>query len=267
MRPDICVLIPCYNNQSGLERTCESLAKAEGKFDVLIVDDGSTPALTLREGAAGSHRVTIHRCVTNRGITKALNRGLEVAFEIGYPLIARLDSGDVILPHRLELQRELLEDDQELSLVGSFIDFCSTSGQRLFRYSPPTSREEIAERMRIENCLIHSGVMMRTSSIRKAGAYRSECATSEDYDLFLRMIRIGGAAIIPEALTICEHNERGISVVRRHRQQRERLSLQLRYFAPRVWASYYGVMRTVTAMLLPQAAVLAAKRMVLGTGQ
>jgi glycosyltransferase involved in cell wall biosynthesis len=266
MKPRICVLIPCYRNQAGLIRTCESLAHARGEFDVLIIDDGSPTPLQVADGAAGRHSVAVHRCPFNLGITGALNRGLELVLDAGYPLVARLDSGDTVRPDRFDLQTALLDAQQSLSMVGSYIDFCDMEGKPLFRFKAPLSNAGIARRMHIENCLVHSGVMMRTDAVQRAGGYRSACATSEDYDLFLRMMRDGEAAIVPEALTICEHNQQGISVARRHQQQWERLSLQVRNFAPDEITSYYGVVRTCTAMLIPQRAVVAAKRFVFGPG-
>ncbi|MCU1262031.1 MAG: glycosyl transferase family 2 [Bryobacterales bacterium] len=267
MNPPLCVLIPVFNGQAGLVRTLRSLAVAASSFDVLVVDDGSDPPVMIEAGIAGPHRVILIRLDNNGGITRALNHGLQRVYDGQYRFIGRVDAGDTVHPDRFVKQVQHLDREPDCGLVGSLIGFVDMNGATLFVFQAPESHRRIAKRMQVENCVIHSGVAMRTEVVRKAGGYYAECLASEDYDLFRRMIRISEATILPEVLTRCEYNLAGISVSRRGRQQRERLNLQLKYFQRDDWMSYYGVARTCVAMLTPHRAVLAVKRVGLCIGK
>lgn len=256
----LCVLIPVFNNHQGLQQTCDSLAAAEGNFDVLIIDDGSLMPVQITTEAVGNRRFLLHRLPHNCGITRALNQGLQLAHNLGYRYIGRVDSSDTVHPSRFQRQIDHLDQNDRCGIVGSYIQFVGMDRTPLFVYKAPVQNRDIRRRMHAENCLIHSGVTMRASVMQEVGGYRENCLTSEDYDLFLRMIRASEAAIIPLPLTSCEYNLAGISVKRRRRQQRERLSLQLSYFQPLQWSSYYGIARTCFAMTIPHGLVLQFKR-------
>lgn len=260
MNPSLCVLIPVFNNQGGLMRTLRSLAAEPTRLDVLVVDDGSNPPVRIEQGMAGPHRIVLTRLERNGGITRALNFGLEAAYQGDYKYIGRVDSGDTVRWDRFEKQVRTLEADPTCGLVGSLIDFVDMNGASIFIFRAPESHRLIERRMQIENCIIHSGVTMRADVVRAAGGYRERCLASEDYDLFRRMIRVCKATVLPEALTRCEYNLAGLSILKRGRQQRRRLKLQLKYFQAGDWMSYFGVARTCFAMLVPHALVLAFKR-------
>jgi glycosyltransferase involved in cell wall biosynthesis len=260
MNPSLCVLIPVFNNQAGLMRTLRSLAAEVSPLDVLVVDDGSDPPVWIGPGMAGAHRIVLTRLERNGGITRALNFGLETAYEGGYRYIGRVDAADTVRPDRFEKQVRALEANPEYGLVGSLIDFTDMNEASIFVFQAPQSHRLIVRRMQVENCIIHSGVTMRTAVVREVGGYSEHCLASEDYDLFRRMLRVCKATILPEALTRCEYNLSGLSILGRGRQQRRRLRLQLKYFQAFDWMSYFGVARTCLAMLVPHAAVLAFKR-------
>ncbi len=252
---NLVVLIPVYRNQAGLDRTLANLRGARGSFDTVLVDDGSprplSAPLRLREGLD----VTTLRLEKNRGIAGALNHGLRHILERSYSYIARLDAGDTIAPERFDRQLEFLEAHPSCSAVSSFVDFVDVRQRLLFRYRAPCTHARILRRLRLNNCLIHSGSMMRASVLRELGVYREDLPGAEDYELFLRMARRYSLAVLPEVLTRCEYSLSGLSVGGRRRQQWERVKLQLRYFDAASPFSFYGVARTLVAMLVPHRAV------------
>ena len=72
-------IIPCYNcRESWLKETLDSLrAQTFDKFKVLIVDDGSHPALQLNSELARALDVSLVRHKRNRGLPAARNTGVE----------------------------------------------------------------------------------------------------------------------------------------------------------------------------------------------
>src|SRR5215831_13027957 len=115
--PDVTVLLPVYNGEAYLPATIDSvLAQTYGRFELLIVDDGSTDRTTAIARAYDDPRVRVERFEANRGLSAALNRGLQVA---AAPLIARQDADDVSRPDRLEAQVAFLRADDDVALLGS----------------------------------------------------------------------------------------------------------------------------------------------------
>jgi glycosyltransferase involved in cell wall biosynthesis len=250
-----------FNNQNGLLRTLSSLSLDRSAFDICVVDDGSRVPIVLPSPDAGGHRITLVRMPSNRGISAALNVGLRKLLPLAYRYVGRLDSGDTVSPGRFRKQEQYLKENPQAGLVGSFIEFHDVGGGSLFVYKAPESHDELVERLRLENCMIHSGVTIRASVFRSLGLYDERSSVAEDYELFLRIAGQYRLAVIPEVLTRCEDNRRGISVARRRQQQFQRLQLQLRHFDSRHWRSYWGLLRTGVALAAPRPLVLTYKRL------
>lgn len=258
-----CVLIPVFNDGLALARTLNSVAQTEGALDVLIVDDGSDPAVLPEMCTCGARAVTILRLPSNLGISSALNTGVEYAVRQGYEYIARLDAGDLVHPARFKRQEEFLDRSPRIGAVGSTVRFVDGSGATLFCFRPPRDgAKRLARAMLIENRLVHSSLMFRSEVFAAVGWYSTELVAAEDYDLLLRVSRRFDLGALDEVLTVCDLRETGISVRRRRRQQLTRVIIQLRYFSPLLLESYAGVLRSLVAMASPLGIVMVAKRLV-----
>jgi polyisoprenyl-phosphate glycosyltransferase len=84
-QPLISVVVPCHNESANLAVLLESLQSALGqlavRFEVLIVDDGSTDASYLQLAEASQHRpwLSVLRLARNFGKEAALTAGLDHA--------------------------------------------------------------------------------------------------------------------------------------------------------------------------------------------
>jgi glycosyltransferase involved in cell wall biosynthesis len=252
---NLAVLIPVYRNQAGLDRSLESLRKAGGGFDVVIVDDGSPEPISAPWHLRSDVAVLLVRLERNQGIAAALNHGLRHIFARGYRYIGRLDAGDTVAGERFERQMEFLDTHPSCGVVSSFVDYVDSGQVTLFHYRAPCDHTNIVRRLHANNCLVHSGSMLRVAALRDIGLYREDVPGAEDYELFLRMAPSYELAVLPKTLTRCEYSFHGLTVAGRRRQQRERLKLQLHHFDPASAYSFYGVARTLIAMLVPHAIV------------
>ena len=90
----VAYLIPVFNDQCGLNKSLQSLAESEGGFDVVVVDDGSTPCIAVEQNEF-PFSVRLISLDENQGIEAALNSGAEWIEREGYEFVARLDAGDV----------------------------------------------------------------------------------------------------------------------------------------------------------------------------
>jgi GT2 family glycosyltransferase len=124
----VSVIIPAYNRAYCLSRTLDSLlGQSYGRFEALIIDDGSTDGTEelVRSRYGGDSR--IRYCYqTNQGVTVARNRGLDLAQG---DFVAFLDSDDVWAEWKLEVQVAALERHPELRMVWTEMEAVDPDGQ------------------------------------------------------------------------------------------------------------------------------------------
>lgn len=260
----VAVLIPVYDGIEALRPTLDSLLQARlpAGLRTLIVDDGSEPPIALEPGRYDRLGVQLARLPRNQGIVAALNRGLELARELGAAYVARLDAGDTIHPQRLEKQLAFLEAHPDVGIVSSDVLFVDPGGRPLFRFEAPRTDAEARRRMHINCCLLHASVMLRMSVLEEAGAYSAQYPAAEDYDLFLRMLQRSRAAAIDEPLTTAIAAPGGITIRRRRAQLLSRLRLQWRHFDAGCVASYLGIAATLAFFVVPYSLVSGLKRLI-----
>ena len=117
---ELCILIPCYKNLQGLKRSMESISYHKGKYLIVVVDDGNEEAIDEERLRQDNVPVRVVRLPQNKGITTALNTGLQWIIDtITCSYIARLDCGDVCDPERFYKQIGYLSINTDVSMIGS----------------------------------------------------------------------------------------------------------------------------------------------------
>jgi len=108
----VSVIIPTYN-RSGLvgEAIASVLAQQDAKFEVIVVDDGSTDDTAVTLESFGAAIRPLWR--PHGGVSSARNTGIVAA--VG-EWLAFLDSDDLWLPRKLWMQLEFLLKHPELKL-------------------------------------------------------------------------------------------------------------------------------------------------------
>ena len=255
----VAVLVPVLDDRGTLASTLRSLDHDDVQVVVVVVDDGSTTPL------AGLQAYTRHELVTlrhdaNRGIEHALNTGLEYIQRRGIPYVARLDNGDRCLPGRLAKQLAFLQVNAAVHLVGCGVEWRDDAGRSRFTRVFPRPHERILAALHHTTALIHPSVMFRTSVVDTVGVYSTRYPAAEDLELFWRIARRHRVANLPETLLVTRFDPLGVSIRRRRRQLASTLRIQLRYFDPTGWESYFGIAKTLGRFLVPYAWLVAGKR-------
>jgi glycosyltransferase involved in cell wall biosynthesis len=259
------MLIPVYAEAGPLRSALDSLLDSHlpARICTLVIDDGSDPAIELDPVRYAPLGLQLVRLPQNRGIVTALNRGLQLARQLGAAYLARLDAGDTVHPERLRKQLAYLESHPDVGIVASDVSFVDEGGRPIFRFEAPRTDEQARRRMHVNCCLIHPSVMLRMSTLDAAGgAYSARYPAAEDYELFFRLLSRSRAASIAEPLTTSVISAAGITAARRRAQLLSRLRLQLRFFAPGRAHSYGGLVLTLLFFLLPYRLLVQAKRIV-----
>lgn len=116
--PEISVLMTVYNGAAYLQEAIASVfAQQTGAgWELIVVDDGSTDesADLVRKVSDPRVRLFQHAAGRNRGISASRNLALHHARA---PLAAFLDCDDVLLPHHLQTQIDLLHRHPRAAMV------------------------------------------------------------------------------------------------------------------------------------------------------
>lgn len=202
---DVSVLMPCYNVDSTVAETLQSLCgQTHPDFEILAVDDGSSDntLAILQSHAQRDSRIKV-LALPHQGIIPAMNAGLQACRG---EYVARMDADDIALPERLSKQATYLDQHKEVTLVSSLVrGFPADSLQEGFRIyidwlNSLRTDEDMHREIFIESPLAHPSVMYRREFVMGLGGYQ-EKGWAEDYDLWLRMTLAGAHfAKLPEVL-------------------------------------------------------------------
>ena len=184
-RPLVSVITPLFNTLvMRLEETLGSLlAQAYDKWELILIDDGSTDPALKKYLAAFDQRDSRIRLFTldrNLGISGATNYGIDRSRG---EWIGLLDHDDLLEPDALFYAVKLLQEHSDADLIYSDEDKITEAGLDRPHFKPDWSPDYFFS----QNYFCHF-TMFRRSLIQKVGGFRSEFDGSQDYDLFMRII-------------------------------------------------------------------------------
>src|SRR5579862_3641768 len=115
--PQISVLLPVYNGERFILRSVQSvLAQTFDDFELIVVDDGSHDATNKILSEIKDDRIRIINNPRNIGIVGSLNKAMN---EARGRYIARMDADDIALPTRFAKQKQFLDLNSEVVVVGT----------------------------------------------------------------------------------------------------------------------------------------------------
>lgn len=159
--------------------------------DFVIVKDGPlTEELdkVINEFQERYKNINVVSLPENLGLGSALNKGLKLCKN---ELVARMDTDDIALQNRCELQIMEFENDNNLDIVGSYMfEFTDDPGNITSIKVVPVTHEQIYKFAKRRNPFNHPTVMYRKSVILKHGGY-SDMRRGQDIELFTRLIYKG----------------------------------------------------------------------------
>ena len=200
----VTVVIPAFNREHLLAEALASVhAQTLRPAEVLVVDDCSSDATAEVAERLGA---TVLRHATNQGAASARNSGFDAA---GQEWIALLDSDDRWLPWHLETVWE--HRGAHVLVAGSSLQVDDAG--RPARVSGPVQwRDRVlsspGDLIFPENVVAASGAMVRRSTVAEVGGYDTSLRYSEDFDLWLRLLR-HGTGVCLSRVTVVYHIHEG----------------------------------------------------------
>jgi len=131
----------------------------------------------------------VHKNDENLGLTKSLNIGLQY---VTCDLIARIDTDDVCMPNRLEIQERFLRNNPNIFVVGGAVYVMDENETFKYVKHRVEKHEDIVKQMFWKCPLPHPGVMMRAKPfIDGVLRYDERYRNSQDIALWFDALRNG----------------------------------------------------------------------------
>ena len=130
----------------------------------------------------------IVRLKNNIGLGLALKAGLN---ECKCELVARMDTDDISLPDRMEIQLKAFEENPDATVIGGQISEFLNNPEEIIDYRfVPLKTEEIYKRAKSRNPMNHVTVVYKKSHLLEVGSYEN-LPGFEDYRLWVTLLSAG----------------------------------------------------------------------------
>lgn len=211
--PAISIVIPVYNGANYLAEAIDSaLAQTYPACEIIVVDDGSSDDGATRRVAAryGDRIRYLYR--ENGGCGAALNTGIRA---MTGEYFSWLSHDDLYLPDKLEQQVRVLAglEDKETLLYGNY-EVMDAGGKtvHVMRMQDLGSAEQLSVPLfPLTHGIIHGcALLVARSLFARHGVFDERLKTTQDYDLWFRMLRHTPVHFIERALVRSRvHDEQG----------------------------------------------------------
>ena len=170
----VSVVVAAHNEERYIGRCIRSLLAQRfprDKFDVIVVDDGSTDRTAAILETFGDN-ITVLRNTENLGLPASVNRAITTTHS---KFIVRVDADDYVNQNFLDVLYMFLADNPHFDAVA-----CD--------YLLVDDREEVLGRCDAMKEPIACGIMFRTEQLIDIGLYDESFLRHEDRDLRLRFL-------------------------------------------------------------------------------
>jgi glycosyltransferase involved in cell wall biosynthesis len=185
--PLVSIILPTYNRVDLLKDSVDSVLKQTYKnFELIVIDDGSSDETLSFMASLKDERIKLIS-QKNMGRSSARNNGLRVAEG---NLITFIDSDDLYLPRKIELQVNFLDNEEKFDFVYTSADCFvgNTTDIPVHRYLASAAGdiyEDIAAYIPLTICL--PTVMFRRRILDEIGLFDTKLDRFEDTDYWRRV--------------------------------------------------------------------------------
>ena len=218
------VLLCTYNDGNFIKRTIQSvLEQSYQYFEFIIVNDGSTDNTLSIIQEFQDNRIVLIDNSKNLGLIRSLNLGISNS---NYDWIMRIDGDDICYPNRLEVL--IGNINTNYAVIGSQCDLIDSNGKAFGKTWLKETHNDILTRMKLLlPSIIHPSTIINKKYLNNIGGYDEYMLIAEDYDLWLRLSKLGQLKNINRALIKYRIHENNISNQKRSLQY---LNTQVAYY-------------------------------------
>ena len=221
-RPKISVVMSFYKEPlQWMASAVESiLNQSFTDFEFIIICDNpenSGGLAYIQELSGKDSRIRLIQNPVNIGITKSLNKGLEISRG---EYIARMDADDIALAERFERQVNFLDSHKDISV-------CATNAHAINSKGRITRRNKYSHKLNpnylfIFNSIAHPSVMFRRELLQvRKPLYNETYPYAQDYELWQHLVLKGYRIhTLPETLMLYRKSKTQISTNKKSHQDR-----------------------------------------------
>ncbi len=184
MIPLVSILMPVYKTAPYLHEAMDSvLSQTFTDFELIVLNDCSPDDAEEILDTYDDPRIVRYKGEKNEGLSNVLNVGIDMARG---KYIARMDSDDVSLPNRLQVQVDYLEAHPEIDLVSVGMQLFGAKEEVWIREKDP---EKVKITALFYSPVLHASSVWRKDSFERHGLrFLQEMVPAEDYDLWTRAL-------------------------------------------------------------------------------
>jgi len=217
--PLVSIIMPAYNAQDYIKQSIQSVVKQTyNNWELLIINDGSTDnTVSIVESFKDTRIVLFSQ--ENSGVSRARNYGISKAKG---DYIAFLDSDDLWKNNKLNVQVSYMKKHPDIVL--SYTDYDSFKLQNEIiknKQLYPFQIENQHDRLLVFNYIATLTVMLKKEIFQKVDGFDISLFGPEDWDLWIRIAKIGKIAFINQKLALYREHESGISKNRKRQLEQE----------------------------------------------
>ena len=198
----VSIVMAAYNAAQYLVKSLPAaLAQDYSNYEVILVDDGSSD--NTEEIVSSFSQTKLHYINKGRlGSPSALNEAINAS---SGEYIAINDADDISKPCRLSYAVNFLKLNPEIVLLGTGYQIINKHPVNLSEIRGNILKDDHVKprfygpfQMYIANPFVHSTIVFPKNTWRKIGGYDEKLSMCVDYDFYLRAIKLGRAAFLPQ---------------------------------------------------------------------
>lgn len=159
--------------------------------EIVLVEDGPITSALEKIVTLWKEKIPVLIIVKlekNSGLAVALNEG---AKHCHCDYIARMDTDDISLPDRFQIQEEYLTEHPDVVVLGGgMIEFSDDEGELQPRLMPLTTKE-IRSAICKTSPFVHPSVFIKKDLFDKGLTYDPQCRRYQDLDYWFRILAAG----------------------------------------------------------------------------
>lgn len=186
----VSVIMPTYNRTREIRESILSVLNQTFKdLELIVVNDGGTDEVKNIIDSFNSSSIKYYKIKTNKGLSGALNEGLNRA---NGRYIAYLDDDDIYYPNHIETLVDLIEKNPDFDCVYSHAWWCygeSVEDTFVEHYRNLNYRPEKFDRAVLgeSNYISTLNILHSKRCLTKAGLFNEDLGKLMDWDLWMRL--------------------------------------------------------------------------------
>lgn len=210
MSKNISILLPVFNCALYIKSSIQSIINNSFKnYEIIIINDGSTDNTLELISQFNDPRIKVYT-KENSGLIETLNYGLK---KCTHPIIMRMDGDDLIDHKKIETQLHYFIKNKFV-LVGTQGFTIDHNEKKTGKINLPLAHNKIIKSLlKLSSGLIHPSVMFYKDALLKIGGYNNEFKHAEDYDMYLRLSKVGKISNIENRLIYLRKHDNNVSLI------------------------------------------------------